>query len=87
MNEHRYVTLNQRGGIIVIRIIINCRSAEKKRYHSVEHCDHLKIRNCNFGHLRKIFMTLNYNSLVFTAPFLSYLLVFTIRIMLIRGTR
>ena len=87
LNEHRYVTLNQRGGIIVIRIIINSRSAEKKRYHSVEHCDHLKIRNRNFGHLRKVFMTLNYNSLVFTAHFLSYLLVFAIWIVLIIGTR
>lgn len=87
LNEHRYVTLNQWGGIIVIRIIINCRSAEKKGYHSVENCDHLKIRNRNFGHLGKVFMSFHYYSLVFATTLFSDLLMFAIWIMLIRGTR
>ena len=60
LNEHRYVTLNQRGGIVVKRIVINGSVTKKKRNHSVDNCDHLKIRNRNFGHLRKVFMTLNY---------------------------
>lgn len=87
LNEYNNVTLNQWGGIVVKRIVINGSGTKKKRYHCEENCDHLKVRNRHFGHLGKVFMSFHYYSLVFATTLFSDLLMFAIWIMLIRGTR
>lgn len=82
LNEHSYVTSNQRGGVVVKRIVINGSGTKKNRYYSVKNCDHLKVRNRNFGHLGKVFVSFHYYSLVFATTFLSDLVI-TVRIVLI----